>query len=73
MDTTFNYSLLSRLQSDCKYFLGNGNRSESCLWAGSVAEQIEKMKELWHSLVEKPEWLSLEKINEYEAKMTQSI
>lgn len=70
-DPSFNYRLLSRLQSDCEYFLNHGGRSERNLWAGSVAEQIAKMKELWNSLPEKPEWLSMEDINNYEAQMSQ--
>ena len=63
------YMLLSRLQSDCEYFLKAGGRSESSLWAGSVKEQIEKMKELWNSLDKKPEWLSMEDIEKYEKEM----
>jgi hypothetical protein len=69
MDYKFEYMLLSRLESDCKYFLGNGNRYEKDLWAGSVEKQIEKMKELWNLLPEKPEWLTLEQIEEYEKQM----
>ena len=52
MDTTFNYMLLGRLISDCKYFLGNGNGYEKDLWAGSVQKQIAKMKEaFWGTLI----------------------
>ena len=69
MDYKFEYMLLCRLESDCKYFLGNGNRYEKDLWAGSVEKQIEKMKELWNLLPEKPEWLTLEQIEEYEKQM----
>lgn len=69
MDYKFEYMLLSRLESDCKYFLGNGNRYEKGLWAGSVEGQIAKMKELWNLLPEKPEWLTLEQIEEYEKQM----
>ncbi len=69
----FNYQLLSRLQMDCNYYLGNGNRSEKHLWAGSVADQIEKMKELynWFSDDKKPEWLTLDDISKFEEEMTQ--
>ncbi|MFC5402466.1 LPD11 domain-containing protein [Cohnella soli] len=69
----FNYMLLDRLQSDCKYYLGYGNRSESCLWAGSVKEQIEKMMELHNSFPEgqKPEWLTYEGILDYEKQMSE--
>lgn len=70
----FNYMLLSRMQSDCEYFLGYGNRSESRLWAGNVKDQIEKMKELWNSFPEdqKPEWLTYDGILEYEKRMSES-
>lgn len=68
-DCEFNYMLLGRLQSDCEYFLGYGNRYEGHLWAKSVDDQINKMKELWNNLVAKPEWLSMEKIEEYAEKM----
>lgn len=68
----FDYMMLSRLQSDCEYYLGYGNRSERNLWAGSVKGQIKEMKRIWDSLPEdkKPEWLSMEDILEYERKMT---
>lgn len=65
------YMLLSRLESDCKYYLGNGNRNEKVLWAGSVDKQIAKMKELWNNFPDdmKPEWLSMEDIENYEREM----
>lgn len=69
-DPEFNYKLLDRLKSDCEYFLGNGNRSEKHLWAGNVNDQIAKMKEIYNSLEEKPEWLTMEQIDEYAEKMT---
>lgn len=68
-DTKFNYMLLSRLQMDCDYFLGNGNRYEKNLWAGNVDDHIEMMKKIWNGFEEKPEWLSMEQIEDYERKM----
>ena len=65
----YTYMLLSRLQQDCEYFLGQGYGAEKHLWAGSVEAQITKMKELWNELPVKPEWLSLEGIEEYEREM----
>ena len=67
----FNYQLLSRLQSDCNYYLGYGNRDISKLWAGNEIEQIEEMKRLYNSFTEdkKPEWLTYEQILEYEKLM----
>lgn len=66
---TFDYQLLGRLQQDCDYYLGFGNRAKKHLWAGDEAEQIAKMREIYGSLPEKPEWITLEKIAEYEAAM----
>lgn len=70
-DSEYNYMLLSRLKSDCDYFLGNGNRYEKHLWAGNVDDQIAKMKELYNKLPEKPEWLTMEDIENYEKEMKQ--
>ena len=63
------YRLLDRLRSDCEYFLGAGNRSEKHLWAGSVRAQIVKMRELYDTLPEKPEWLTKEVIDDYAERM----
>lgn len=67
---SFEYQLLDRLKTDCNYYLGNGNRCEKHLWAGNVKDQIAKMKELYEILPVKPEWLSLDDIEEYKAEMT---
>lgn len=69
-DERFNYMLLGRLQTDCEYFLGWGNRLEKYLWAGNAADQIAKMKELYNGFTEKPEWLSYQEILDYEKAMT---
>lgn len=63
------YILLGRLQMDCNYYLGAGNRNSKHLWAGTPKEQIEKMKELYSKLVVKPEWLSEKNISDYEKAM----
>lgn len=68
-EASFDYQLLARLQQDCDYYLGHGNRSKMHLWAGGEAEQIAKMKELYSGLKEKPEWISLDDIDTYEARM----
>lgn len=69
MDTRFNYMLLGRLIEDCKYYLGNGNRCDKYLWAGNPKAQIDKMRELWQGFEDKPEWCSLEDIEEYARQM----
>lgn len=65
------YSMLGRLKSDCDYFLGNGLGYEPHLWAGSVEEQIAEMRKRWNAFAddEKPKWLTMEQIDEYEKKM----
>ena len=70
-DARFRYMLLDRLRTDCNYFLGYGNRSEKNLWAGNVDEQIKTMKDLYNSFGEdkKPEWISMEDIENYEKQM----
>lgn len=67
----FRYRMLSRMKSDCEYYLGYGGRSANHLWALDEAKQIEYMKAIWNSFPEgqKPEWLSMEQIEEYGNKM----
>ena len=67
----FEYRQLSRLKSDCDYFLGAGGRHERHLSeGGSITKQIARMRELYGLLPEKPEWLTAEDIDRYEAEMT---
>ena len=68
-DFSFEYQLLDRLRADCEYFLGSGQRNERHLWAGTVREQIAKMRELYHALPEKPDWLTKDAISSYERRM----
>ncbi|QOX64418.1 helicase [Anoxybacterium hadale] len=68
-DTSFSYQLLSRLQSDCEYFLGAGQGHEKHLWAGNVKNQIAKMWELYNAVLEKPNWLTTQDIERYEKQM----
>lgn len=67
----YRYQLLDRMQSDCKYYLGYGNRNPKYLWAGDVEQQIEAMKLIWNSFTaeEKPEWLTWEQIEKYKTDM----
>lgn len=68
-DYKFEYMLLSRLQTDCDYYLAFGGRCPNCLWAKDEQRQIDKMRELYASLPVKPVWLTLEQINNYANKM----
>lgn len=67
----FDYMMLGRYRTDCEYFLGNGNRYEGHLYFKSVEKHCDEMEKLWNSFAddEKPEWLTLEQIHEYRAKM----
>lgn len=68
MDERFEYMLLDRLRQDCDYYLHAGRNPKS-LWAGNEQQQIDKMRELYNSVSEKPLWLTREQIDEYAAKM----
>lgn len=69
----FDYKLLSRLKQDCDYYLGCGSRHKKHLWAQDETAQIQKMKELYAALPEKPEWITLADIERYEAAMVGSV
>ena len=68
-DNRFSYMMLDRLKSDCEYYLGYGGRNKKSLWAHDEQAQIDKMRELYDSLTIKPEWLTMEQIDEYAARM----
>lgn len=65
----FNYQFLARLQQDCDYYLGFGNRARKHLWAGDEVAQIREMRNAFEALPQKPEWITLERIAQYEAAM----
>ncbi|MCE8841147.1 MULTISPECIES: LPD11 domain-containing protein [Bacteroidales] len=73
-DSKYRYMLLGRMQSDCEYYLGFGNRNQSRLWAGNEEKQIEYMKQLYNSFDEdeKPQWLSMSQILDYARQMIPS-
>jgi NAD(P)H-flavin reductase len=70
-DEKFRYMLLSRLKSDCEYYLGNGNRNHKHLWAENEFEHIEVMRLLWNSFSDdaKPEWLTLKQLDNYDKQL----
>ena len=70
-EDSFRYQLLARLEMDCKYYLGSGQRHSKYLWADTPEEHIAYMKGIWIGFVEdkRPEWLSYEDILNYERKM----
>lgn len=71
-DDKFRYQMLDRLRSDCKYYLGYGNRSANALWArGDEAGQILHMVALYQSFPDskKPEWLTADDIESFAVRM----
>ena len=66
----FQYQLLDRCRTDCKYYLSYGSRQKQNLWGRNVDVHIAKMKEIWKMIPEKPEWLSWQEILYYEKIMT---
>lgn len=67
----FEYMLLGRMRSDCEYYLGYGNRSNSRLYGNDPKQHIDRMKELWKGFPadKKPEWLTWEQLLNYERAM----
>lgn len=65
------YRMLSRYKSDCDYFLGAGNGYVGHLYFGDVDTHCNEMEKLWNSFTEseRPEWISLEQIQDYRTKM----
>ena len=70
-NSQFRYQMLSRMKSDCDYYLGYGNRNERDLWANSVEKQLDYMQKIYDSFPNdmKPEWLTQEDIDRYREKM----
>lgn len=68
-DKGYPYAMLDRMKSDCEYYLGYGNRSSKYLWGKDPKQHIEIMKAIYNRLDPKPEWLTIDKINEYEKNM----
>ncbi|MDD5947192.1 MAG: helicase-related protein [Oscillospiraceae bacterium] len=74
---TETYKELSRLQSDCEYFIRHGCESGAIkyLHNGSADLHIARMQELYDKLpvTEKPEWLTAEGITQYAEQMHDGI
>ena len=71
-DDKIRYQLLSRMQTDCKYFV-DGHAAEKHLWSGNVKDQIRNMRLLFNSFKDKPEWITIQEINQYEKDMLSSL
>lgn len=73
-NSQFRYMMLSRMKSDCDYYLGYGNRNERDLWAKDEKKQLDYMQKLYDSFPEgeKPEWLTQEELDNYKTRMLDS-
>ena len=69
MSLEYKYMMLDRLKQDCNYYLNYGARRKEILWAGDEQEQINEMRKIYNSLAEKPDYLTIEEINNYEKLM----
>jgi len=71
-EMTYAYNMLSRLKSDCDYVINNNiHMPHNFFWAGNAEDQIKEMRKRWNAFAddEKPEWLTMEQIDEYERKL----
>ena len=66
----FRYMMLYRLRQDCEYYL-RINGSYNCLWARDEQQQIQTMKDILSTFSDedKPEWVTMEDINELARKI----
>ncbi len=71
----FLYRVLSRMQADCRYYLGNGHRRACCLWARDERNHIDLMRTIYRYLAqnfEAPEWIDEAEISSYEEQICPS-
>ena len=71
-DESFRYQMLDRMRSDMAYFIDNKG-SENQLWSHDAKSQLIYMKALWYSLPERPHWLSMEQINDFQSRAEQMM
>ncbi len=65
------YMMLSRMQSDCKYYADKSREAWNHAHVSTIEQHIEGMKELWKKFPNdlKPKWCTWEQILEYEKQM----
>lgn len=71
----YKYMMLDRLRADCDYFLNNGNGFLGHLYYKEVDKHIEEMKKIYNSFSEeeKPEWINLKDIENYQVQMNEML
>lgn len=68
-DDSFKYQLLGRMQCDCENYLHYGNKNTKHLWAKDEQKHIDYMKAIYESFKKKPQWIDMDKIEEYRKQM----
>lgn len=70
----YDYQMLSRLKSDCDYFLGCGNGCEDSLYYKNIESQCEAMTKLLESFddKQKPSWITIEQVEKYRKIMIEA-
>lgn len=69
-DDSFKYQLLDRMKGDCEYYIANRENDENNhLWGKNAKDHIEYMKKIYNSFDEKPEWLTMQDIENFEKRM----
>lgn len=68
-ENRFNESMMFRLVSDCKYYLGHGNRDKNVLWAKNEEDQIFEMRRVYNHLVVNPRGITDEDIRLFDLAM----
>lgn len=63
------YAMLAMMRSKVEYFLGWGKGHLRHLSGESVDQHIKEMKDYWNSLKEKPDWLTMDQIDDYAERM----
>ncbi len=66
------YMMLDMLRSRVEYFLGYGKGHLKHLSGESIDYHINEMKDMWNSLKDKPDWLTMEQISMYDQRMRDS-
>ena len=66
----FEYMMLSRLEDDCKFYLGYGRRdADYALYYYDERTHIDEMLKLYRKIVVKPDWLTMGRICAYAEQM----
>lgn len=74
IEQSHEYMMLSRYQSDCRFYLSNGNRdAKYSLYYQDEKKHIDAMIALYGKIVIKPMWLSMSGIISYADRMGVSV